>query len=283
MEVSVFTGFNPVDAHELRILTNLGVSGVIYGLDHEDDDKRGVDPSDRHDRWQPVGHYRDQQTLVDNMQRVLDAGLWVGVHWWGRPADPWDADVNQWVGELSTRVPLTWGIVDAEKHWLKMPADNGLSHDEWVHQVWTPRWCDEPVAEHYAVAVYAWPQPAWNGFVLHDAIDAVVPMAYGPSWQRPGPPILQLTSVQKWTEVMRARGDFLQWQGGHPLLWPGLGAYDQARPGMSEEDAMLAAARACRELGMTRVLYWQLESFDGRSAAAKQRRNAIRRVVEGDL
>lgn len=278
-KVWVFAGFNPVDKHELAILKDIGATGVIFGLDDEDDDRNGVDRRDYADKWKP--RY-SRKRLLKSLKMCQDAGLEIGTHHWARPADPWDELAYEFMFKLTEDIELDWCVFDAERHWLKMKPENGLTAQEWVDDVWAPRWAGVSVARQYAVAAYAYPTARMLPLALHDCVDAVIPMAYAP--KRMGgtpPPQLQIESIKRWSKVLNGDGEGVQYAGAHPKLWMGLGAYDQRWPGRTETEVMTESAVACIELGCTRLIWWQLETIDKNGPLNRGRRAVLKAAARG--
>lgn len=278
LQIDVFAGFNEVDAAEIKVLHEVGATRVIIGLDNQDDDTRGVDPTDYDDDWHIRPQLQDGR-LEASYERLLNDGFEVGAHWWVRPVETWETQARAFILSLADRYhgaePFT-AVGDVELFALHLAATRGgfASFEDFVAW-WGRGWLRPPTTEddlrwpRLAAAVYASPNPRSRLLVRSTAVSEVIPMAYGNVKQfgaeLPSRGLLPRT-IAAWSAELR----------DDQALTVGMGAYDQARGDLDDQRVMIASAQALVARGIKRAAYWQLESFDGNNWNHASRRAAIK-------
>lgn len=280
VRIDAFAGFNEVDKREIEILTELGAYRVIIGLDNQDDDRRGIDRTDYDDDWEPRVQLQGGR-LERSYERLLNAGFEVGAHWWMRPVDKWEEQARTFMLDLAGRYygndPFT-AVADVELFALHMRViakHAGYPTFEAFVQAWGNRWLRPgPSVEdlrwpRLAVAVYAKPNPRSVIVAAHVAVLETITMGYG-NVKLFGPELparrLIPDTIEDWSAHLR--------EG--QLLTLGMGAYDQARGDYDDREVMISSAKAAAARGIDRLIYWQLESFDGANWTHAERRAAIK-------
>jgi hypothetical protein len=275
----IFGGFHAAAEVELDLCVDLGADMIVYGLDDEDDDKRGVDRADYEDEWTRRRAWRG-----DRLERAIDAarakGLAVGVHYWGRPDIGWTQGAAEDIQAVHRDHPIDWVYHDSERHDIRMRAEQGGFADcngdgdyeddyvAWLAALWAcPPGHDPALWPSLGAAVYGLPNA--RSKQLAHIVDQLVLMIYFNAKH----------TGEVGAAVRLARRCLAKWEGHRQdaQIVMGFGAYDQGRPGVSPQLAMEAAHDAMRRAGVTHDAYWSLP-WIAKSHAAQR---AIRRLWGG--
>lgn len=278
LRIDVFAGFNEVDAAEIKVLHEVGAHRVIIGLDNQDNDTRGVDPTDYDDDWELRPQLQGGR-LERSFERLLNEGFEVGAHWWVRPVEKWETQARTFILSLADRYhgaePFT-AVGDIELYLLRLAATRGgfASFEEfaaWWGRCWLrpPTTVDDLRWPRLAVAAYASPNPRSVLLARLAAVSELISMAYGNvalfGSALPASGLLPRT-IREWSAELRDDQE----------LTIGMGAYDQARGDRDDQRVMISSAQALVARGVKRAAYWQLESFDGNNWNHASRRAAIK-------
>lgn len=181
-----FAGFRPPTDDEIAWLAKSGCELVILGLDDEDDDRRGVDPTDYADTWELRAPWRNGK-LEQAIDKLHAAGLLVGVHYWLRPVRKWLDGAHGFLRDLLITHDLFVVMGDFERHGLRMdPVKGGFTSWEDFVDFLEREWQEPPSSAPwdtrwplYSLAVYGW-QGKRSGWLAEMVTVAfVVLMVYG--------------------------------------------------------------------------------------------------------
>lgn len=181
---TMFAGFAPPSDRHWRVLESSGCEMIIFGLDDEDDDRRGVDPSDYHDTWKPRSQWRAGR-LEAAIGRAHSMGVATGVHYWVRPVRKWLDEAHDYIRRLHAAHRISVVMGDIERYALRMkPALGGFA--DWsdvldsIERAWAPPKYSTvfPGWPSYAIASYGLPNPITRAAAEREFVRDNVLMVY---------------------------------------------------------------------------------------------------------
>ncbi len=235
----------------VKEIVELQVTDVVFGLNTETDAKF----------YRTLGLDRIESCTED----LDDLGVSVHFMSWLRPDERFQVEAQDELLFLCHRVQPASILFDVEHFWIKPFAREPKAVETFtsLFQKWP---CPLGVTSYAALPSAVAP--------LLPLVDYGLPQAYSvwteKAWTQqpnvqPGP--MQELAARTWASAKR--------------LIMGLANYSQARPGMTQREAMLRALEATKKAGVKEVAYWSKKNIAGSSAATRERAEIVRRVREG--
>lgn len=140
MRWALFEGFGTVSRKDARDMAELGVEGVILGLNDEDDDRRGIESADKQDRFRLRWGLDRYMRSVDNL---AEAGLWTALMGWLRPRKDWCDQTLEVCDKLLWHEKVVGWVSDGERYLhADMLLEDGHTHERAAREIVAPFWAE---------------------------------------------------------------------------------------------------------------------------------------------
>jgi len=250
----VFEGFKFHGERELDLWAKAGIKHVIVGLTDEDDDKRGIDPSDLDDVFKWRHGKSGKSRFIKHARLCAERGMWAWPMIWLRTTLGYNVTASQEILPLTDEDGCGPILFNTERYWHKLLPE-GMSHYTAVQEHVVPHWCEQGVA--LGVTDYA--SCPESILPLLSICDFGLAQAYSrASWakrQGKANEVYLPGRTQDFAEVK-----WLRRMSHDQALIMGLAAYDQAGHRGGTRAAMTASRDASDAQGVAGVAWWSWPS-----------------------